>query len=222
MKTNRLMPLLTSVYFSAMLTSSLAPFQSSATLAAAFNPSAAQEAFGLAVNNMDASGWPETVRISAPIIAALQSNSSAQEDWIARMIVETEVISNPGENTPTPASISTALCRFFELCGQDRLERFPLHTIRATISPDNNYYFSLPLEKNSKDILIMVFRPDIRYYYLTDKTGMLKKAAFSSRAQGGVNSLPNETAEKDFKKELAIFMKAVVFPPAEAAAPGNS
>jgi len=82
-------------------------------------------------------------------------------------------------------------------------------------------YFALPLDVDSKDIIILINTPDVLYAYLTDKTSKLRAAAIYDK--NGARLITNEKAEKAYKAELTIFAKeAEGLPPTGTAVAGNS
>ncbi|MDD5303503.1 MAG: hypothetical protein PHS14_10375 [Elusimicrobia bacterium] len=221
MKTRPLATILTSAYISAMLASSVAPIRTGATLAAAVDPMAAEKALQNAISGLDVSGWAAaTAGIPAPAAPAPKvvannpppkSDPLPPEEWIARLIKYTRT-------DPVFGSITAKMCAVLELC--DGTEAMPLAMVKSD-STGAKRYFALPVNADSKDIVIMVETPLVTYLYLTDKTGKLRAAVISDKS--GVRLITNERAAESFKAEVAIFAKeAEGLPPTGTAVAGNS
>jgi hypothetical protein len=74
------------------------------------------------------------------------------------------------------------------------------------------HLFGMPLEADSKDIVIMVTNPNTVSAYLTDRTGKLRAAAITEK--NGARLIANEGAAENFKAELVLFAKkAAELPP---------
>ena len=117
------------------------------------------------------------------------------EELMGRLIKYTRAVSETG-------SIAIQLCAVFKLC--DGTNAMPMKVVKSDLT-DAEHLFSVPLNADSKDILIMVDHFGILYAYLADKTGKLRAAAISDKT--GARLIPNEKAEEGFKAELAIFAK---------------
>ena len=223
MKTRRLTTILTSAYLSAMLATSVAPIRSDATLAATIDPMAAQKALQSAVNGLNATGWLAAATIEAPPAAQatpapIPANDPTPKadpvmtaELIARMIKYSRESSKTG-------SIDKTICKIFDLC--DGTANMPLKLLVGDLT-DAEHYFGLPLDPNSKDILIIVKRNALYEVYLTDKTGALRAAAILEPA--GDHLITNEKAAAKFKAEMTQYAKeAAELPPTGTAVAGNS
>jgi hypothetical protein len=152
-----------------------------------------------------------TSPVAFAIIALSFSGAFAQspaapmmnEELMARLIKYTRGL--PEEGTMIPK-----LCAVFGIC--DGTEGLPLKIAESDKNANGKYLFGLPLDANSKDILIMVNQPKIVHAYLTDKTGRLRAAAISDA--NGVHLITNEEAAEKFKAALTLFAgEAVALPP---------
>ncbi len=221
MKTRRLATILTSAYLSAMLASSVAPIRSNATFAAAVDPLAAQKALQSAVNGLNAAGWAPasaSVPVAIPPAAIASSNNPPPkpepvmtEELMARLIKYTRNVRGTG-------TIAARICKVLDLC--DGTKDMPLKLAKSD-STDGMHYFGLPLDVDSKDILIVVKRDTIMEAYLTDKTATLRAAAISEN--GVAHLITNERAAAKFQAELSLFAgEAATLPPTGNAGTGNS
>lgn len=220
--TRLLGPILTSAYLSAMLTSSVAPIRNGATFAAAVDPAAAQKALQTAISGLDASGWAaavdetlspsQTVPAPAPVKVTPKADPVMTEELMARLIKYTRALE--------PISTLTAgFCKALGLC--DGTKDIPLKLAESEATTDGKHYFGLTSDPNSKDVIIVVDRPERTEVYLTDKTGKLRAAAVSSK--NGALLISNEKAAAKFKAEMSMFAgEAAGLPPTGAAVAGNS
>lgn len=99
-------------------------------------------------------------------------------------------------------TLPTRICKIFDLC--DGTMDMPLKAVKSD-STDGLHYFALPVEADSKDILILVKRDTILECYLTDKTAKLRAAAISENSVARL--ITNEKAAEKFQAELALFAK---------------
>ncbi len=221
MKSRRLATILTSAYLSAMLASSVAPIRSSATFAAAVDPLAAQKALQNAMNGLNAAGWApasaSTPVAVPPVVIASSDNPPPKpdpvmtEELMARLIKYTRSIQGTG-------TVTARICKVLDLC--DGTKDMPLKLAKSD-STDGIHYFGLPLDVDSRDILIMVKHNTVVEAYLTDKTATLRAAAVLEN--GTAHLITNERAAEKFKAELSLFAgEAATLPPTGNAATGNS
>ncbi len=165
---------------------------------------------GLGINMMD-----RTFRMLPMVVVAtitLTANTAfaqsptapvMNEELMTRLIKYTRALPEEGEMIPK-------LCTVFDLC--DGTKGLPLKIAESDKNADGRYLFGLPLDPNSKDILIMVNQPKIAYAYLTDKIGRLRAAAISDA--NGVHLITNEEAAEKFKAALTLFAgEATALPP---------
>ena len=223
MKTRRLTTILTSAYLSAMLATSMAPIRSDATLAATIDPMAAQKALLSAMNGLEATGWlaasttgiPPAAQVTpAPVPAnnpPPKTDPVMTEELMARMI-------KYGRENQKISTINSRLCKILDLC--DGTADMQIKLLRGDLT-DALHYFAVPLDPNSKDILILVKGPTTIDAYLTDKTGTLRAAAILE--QNGARLITNEKAAEKFKAEMTQYAKeAAALPPTGTAVAGNS
>jgi hypothetical protein len=125
------------------------------------------------------------------------------EELMTRLIKYTRALPEEGEMIPK-------LCAVLDLC--DGTKGLPLKIAESDKNADGKYLFGLPLDANSKDILIMVNQPKNVHVYLTDKTGKLRAAAISDA--NGVQLITNEEAAEKYKAALTLFAgEAAALPP---------
>ena len=223
MKTRRLTTILTSAYLSAMLATSVAPIRSDATLAATIDPMAAQKALQSAVNGLDAAGWLAASTAGTPpaaqaMPAIVPVNNPAPK---ADPVMTEELMMRLVKFARSNESISTVrakMCKILNLC--DGTENMPLRALTGDLT-DAAHYFAVPVDPNSKDILIMVEGPTSLTAYLTDKTGKLRAAGVYEN--GVAHLVTNESVIEKFKAELQQYAKeAADLPPTGTATAGNS
>jgi hypothetical protein len=156
----------------------------------------------LRFNNDVLAQSPHTT-LSAPVM---------NEELMGRLIKYTRSYEDSGNR------LVARVCKILDLC--DGTMDLPLHAAKSD-STDGSHYFALPLEPDSKDILILVMRDTILEAYLTDKTGKLRAAAISENSVARL--ITNEKAAEKFKAELALFAKEAndQLPPT-AADPGKN
>ncbi len=124
------------------------------------------------------------------------------EELMARLIKYTQ-------DLPRPRSITANLCKVLKLC--DGTKALPLKITQLTVG-NEIHLFGMPLEADSKDIVIMVTNPNTVSAYLTDRTGKLRAAAITEK--NGARLIANEGAAENFKAELVLFAKkAAELPP---------
>lgn len=133
------------------------------------------------------------------------------EELMARLIKHTRAV-------PETRSIFAELCVIFELCDGTKMMPMKMAMVQSDVS-DDDHYFTLPLEADSTDILILVDHPFVLYAYLTDKTGKLRAAAIDDK--NGVRLITNEKAAEKFRAELALFAKEAADLPPTGTAAGN-
>lgn len=221
-KTHPVAAILTSAYLSAMLTSSVAPINSNATLAAAIDPMAAQKALQNAASGLDAAGWAAAVSdipspsqaapTAVPVKVTPKADPVMTDELMARLIKFTRSV-------PMTGGVDARICQIFDLC--DGTKDMPLKMAEDETAPTGDHFFTLPLDADSKDILILVKYDTHIEAYLTDKSRNLRAACI---LKGGVARLiTNEKAAAKFKAELSLFAsEAASLPPTGAAAAGNS
>lgn len=223
MKTRRLTAILTSAYLSAMLATSVAPIRSDAALAATIDPSAAQKALQSAVHSIDTSGWlaastdPST---TAPAVAiASVSNPPPKAEPVMTEELMARIIKLTRDSRDAGSSVTARICKVLDLC--DGTKDMPLKIVTSD-STDGVHAFGLPLDPNSKDILIMVMHDTVVETYLTDKTGKLRAACVLENRIAHL--ITNEKAAEKFKKELSLFAgeAAGSLPPTGTVVTGNS
>lgn len=131
------------------------------------------------------------------------------EELMGRLIKFTRSLQGLG-------SIDATLCKVFDLC--DGTEDMALKLAKSDTT-DGEHYFALPVQVDTKDILILVKRDTILEAYLTDKTGQLRAAAVSQNKRPRL--ITNEKAAEKFEAELALFAKeaAEQLPPWESRPP---
>lgn len=101
------------------------------------------------------------------------------------------------------STVDARICKVLDLC--DGIKDMPLKLAKSD-STDGVHYFGLPIDANSKDVLIMVVKPDTGVVsYLTDKTGKLRAAAILQK--GTAHLITNEKAATNFNAELLLFAK---------------
>ena len=223
MKTRRLSTILTSAYLSAMLASSVAPIRRDATLAAAIDPLAAQKALQNAVSGLDAAGWMASSTSGAssaatqltpkvvPITTPPKTEPVMTEELLARLIKYTRNVEGTG-------TVSAKICKVLDLCDGTKSLTVKL---AGTDVADVSHYIGLPVNADSKDVLIMMQRGTFVEAYLTDKTGRLRAAAVLEN--GTARLITNEKAAENYKKELSFFAgEAASLPPAGTAPAVNS
>lgn len=223
MKTHPITAVLTSVYLSAMLTSSLAPIRNNAIFAAAIDPSAAQKALQNAVTGLDAAGWAAAVAATpapvppapkgVPVDPTPKVEPIISEELMARLITRTLASKKPN-------TVGTRLSKIFGI--NDGTVDIPAKIVSEKV-PEGKHMFIVPTQEGSRDIVIAFKRADNAYgeYYLTDKTGGLRAAAVIDDA--GIRLITNEQAAAKYKAELELFAKlAKDLPPAGTAVAGNS
>jgi len=210
--------ILTSAYLSAMLTSSVTPIRSNATLAAAVDPSAAQEALKGAMSGLDAAGWAAAVTdIPSPsqptskfVTVSATGDPILSEELLARLLAFTKI---NGAESVVRAKVTKA----FGL--NDGTADIPVRQVSEPL-PEGKHFLSYSTVPGSRDIFIAFSRADKTRadIYLTDKTGVLRAAVI---VEPGVTRLiTNEQASEKYKAELELFAKlAKDLPPAT---PGNS
>lgn len=220
--TRLLGPILTSAYLSAMLTSSVAPIRDGATFAAAVDPAAAQKALQTAISGLDAAGWAaavneassssQTAPTPVPVKVAPKADPVMTDELMARLIKYTRA-------TEPKSTLSINFCKVLNLC--DGTKAIPLKLAESETATDGKHYFGLTADPTSKDVLIIVIRPESVEVYLTDKTGKLRAAAVSENEPAHL--ITNEKAAKKFKAELSMFAgEASGLPPTGTAVAGNS
>ena len=223
MKTRRLTAILTSAYLSAMLATSVAPIRSDATLAATIDPMAAQKVLQSAVNGLNATGWLAAATIEAPPAAQAtpapipandptpKADPVMTEELMARLI-------KYGRGTQGPSRLDKRLCKVLDLC--DGTADMALMLLQGDLT-DAEHFFGLPLDRNSKDVLIMVKRDTVVECYLTDKTGTLRAAAIIENKVAHL--ITNEKAAEKYVAEMTQYAKeASTLPPTGTAVAGNS
>ena len=145
--------------------------------------------------------WISRMAIVATVAGAFNGSAFAQavmmnEDLMARLIKFTR--DQPDSRAPVDARI----CKVLDLC--DGTKDMPLKLAKSD-STDGIHYFGLPLDTNSKDVLIMVKHDTGVSSYLTDKTGRLRVAAILEK--GTAHLITNEKAAAKFNAELPLFAK---------------
>jgi len=201
-----------------MLTSSVTPIRSNATLAAAVDPSAAQEALKGAMSGLDAAGWAAAVTdIPSPsqptskfVTVSATGDPILSEELLARLLAFTKI---NGAESVVRAKVTKA----FGL--NDGTADIPVRQVSEPL-PEGKHFLSYSTVPGSRDIFIAFSRADKTRadIYLTDKTGVLRAAVI---VEPGVTRLiTNEQASEKYKAELELFAKlAKDLPPAT---PGNS
>ena len=219
MNTQRLTTILASAYVSAMLASSVAPIRSDATLAATIDPTAAQQAFQNAVNGLNVNGWlAASTTPSAPKVATATASATRltvdpvmTEELMARLIKFLNTLDYFG-------SVDAQICKVLDLC--DGTKNLPLRLGKGDLT-DGIHYIGIPVNPDSKDVLIMVKHGTVVEAYLTDKTGKLRAACVQEN--GTTHLITNEKAADKFKAEMTQFAKeAGSLPPTGTAVAGNS
>ena len=222
MKTRRLTAILTSAYLSAMLATSVAPIRSDATLAATIDPMAAQKALRIAVNSLNASGWTAAATVTPPAAQATPApvpvnNPAPKADPVMTEELMARLIKFSRES-PKVGAIDKTFCKIFNLC--DGTADMPVKLLGGDLT-DARHRIALPLDPNSKDVLILVLHKTTNELYLTDKTGTLRAAAILDATSDRI--IPNEQAAEKFKAEMTQYAKeASVLPPTGTAVAGNS
>ena len=219
MKTRRLSTILTSAYLSAMLASSVAPVRSDATLAATFDPAAAQKALQSAVSGLDAGGWitaSTTATQASPMVAAKLAPQNAPpkaEPAITELIARALILAR---GTTLVSTLDGKTCRALGLSdGSKDME------MRMLESDIKQHYFAIPITPGSKDVLIIAKVGTTITTYLTDKTGVLRAVSVSTPTEAHL--ILNESAAAGFKAEMAQLAKeAAKLPPSGTAVAGNS
>lgn len=222
MKTHPVTAILTSAYLSAMLTSSVAPINSNATLAAAVDPSAAQKALQNAVSGLDAAGWAtavaeipapsQTTPTPVPVKVTPRVDPVMTDELMARLLKYTSSLQGKG-------GVDAKICKVLDLC--DGTKHMSLKLAESEPAPGGEHYFGTPLDANSKDILILVQNGTILEAFLTDKTRKLRAAAVLEN--GTARLVINEKAAEKFKAELSLWAgEALTLPPTGTAVAGNS
>lgn len=212
----------TSACLSALLAASLAPMSGNAATGTMNYPVSAQKAFQTAVSGLDASGWPAaaaTLSVAQPtptmtMVTLPKTDPVPTEEWIARLIKLTRSFTEIG-------SVDKKTCQVLDLC--DGTANFPLKLAKSDIATDGGlHYFGVPLDADSKDLLILRKTDGLVESFLIDKTGKLRAAAIQT-AGGPARLITNEKAAEQFKKEMALFGKeASGLPPTGTAVAGNS
>lgn len=204
MKMGRLKTIWMSAYLSAMLASSTAPVRGVATLAGTIDLAAAQKGFQSVAGSLGNGAWrSDSATIVSPAPQLMENDPVLSEDSMTRLI-------RHAQSAPKIGSIAAGFCAALGLC--DGTKPLPLKMIKSSL-PDVSYFFGIPPADDSKDIFVMVARPQASYVYLTDRTKKLRAAIVSD--QTGVHMILNENAEKGFNAALEIFAKvAAKLPPA--------
>ena len=100
--------------------------------------------------------------------------------------------------------VNATICKVFDLCDGSRDMPMKVAESDTTI-----HFVGVPLNENSKDILILVRHSSGQFSaYLTDKTAKLRAAAVTEN--GMARLITNEKAAKDYKVALAILAKETV------------
>jgi hypothetical protein len=220
-KIHPLTAILSSAYLSAMLTSTIAPVRTNATLAAAVDPMAAQKALQNAISGLDVAGWAAAVQTPSAAVTvpvnpppgAIANEPITIEELISRLIAFTK-------SERTSAKLGRATAKTLGL--NDGTTDIPLLQVGETL-PEGDHYFAFSTVAGSRDIFIAFKTADksLSNVYLTDRSGVLRAAAIIEPS--GSRLITNEQAAEKYKAELQLFAKlAKDLPPAGPAVAGNS
>lgn len=220
MKTKLLKTILMSAYLSAMLASNVVPVRSDATLAAAFDPMAAQQALQRAANGLGAAGW-SPVMASASVAAApsfaVPSGSTLSspepvisEELMARLIKRTL-------QSTKDSRIDKQIAAILGL--NDGSADLPAKQISYP-TPEGKHTILVCTQAGRTDIVIAFVRANVNEIYLVDKTGKLRAASIWDLQ--GIRLITNEQAAAKHNAELAHFAKeAANLPPTGTAVASN-
>lgn len=115
-------------------------------------------------------------------------------------------------NVPGTSTVAAELCKVFDIC--DGTADMEVLLAKSGDAANGIHYSGLPLDPDSKDILIIVQRGYVIESYLTGMSRKLRAATISDGPGVLPRLVTNERAAAGFNAELELFAKeAATLPP---------